>query len=240
MEDEKSVTGGFLNLTDDERHELIFRVLSNIDLSKARRALEHAAKSKLVTDFVQFLTSFSLEKVLRGLILKTAEARLQSGKLNEYDVRHLTEARDGFLSSFDAITGWSDNPEHRQVALTAVLSAFAIGLHGQAQEDLIQGLRRVFAAHEGRRAKSIQEIIERHARDLLDRKAKTFINRRGKINSRGTAAAIFQAVKAGILELQKDDQKKVPPKWRPPKTITDDWKKKAIDRIAHRVKKIVR
>jgi hypothetical protein len=235
MNDEKPVTGYFLNLTDDERHEFISGVLSNIDFSKARR-LEHAAKSKLVTDFVQFLTTFSLERVLRGLILKTVEDGLQRCDLDRDDARFLKEGRDEFLSSFDTIASWS-NPEHRQVALTAVLSTLVIARHGQVQ-DLIQGLHRDFTKHanEARRALSIQEIIERRARDLWGKKSSSSSF---KSNDLGTANKIYDDVTADLRELQKRP-KKVPPTWRPLENPTGDDKNKAINRIAGRLKRIER
>jgi hypothetical protein len=135
MKDEKSFIG---SLTDDKRHALT-EALSNIDFSKAKlalesRASEHAAKSKLITDFLQFIKDFSLEKAVRGLILKVAEEKLQRDGLDKDDARYLTEARTQFLSSFDATMGWCETPKQRQSALTAILSASAIGSHGQDQK----------------------------------------------------------------------------------------------------------
>jgi hypothetical protein len=235
MNDEKPVTGYFLNLTDDERHELISGVLSNIDFSKVRRALEHAAKSKLVTDFVQFLTDFSLERVLRGLILKTAEDGLQRCDLDKDDARHLTEGRDKFLSSFDTIASWS-NPEHRQVALTAVLSTLVIALHGQVLEELIQGLRRDFTrpANKARRAAGVDEIIESRARILWHR-WDSF-----KYNDLGTAKKIHKDVVADLQDCISTVPNKIPPKWHPVKSPSANSDRTEIGRIAKRVAKIVR
>jgi hypothetical protein len=238
MEDEKPVTGYFLNLTDDERHELISGVLSNIDFSKARRALERAAKSKLITDFVQFLTDFSLERVLRGLILKTAEDGLQRCGLDKDDARYLTEGRDKFLSSFDTIASWS-NPEHRQVALTAVLSALVIALHGEVQVDLIhliQGLRRDFTrpANKARKAAGVDEIIRSRARILWDRWGSF------KYNDLGTAKKIHKDVVADLQDCISTGPNKIPPKWHPVESPDANSDQKEIGRIVKRVAKIVR
>ena len=235
MNDEKPVIGDFLNLTDNERHELISGVLSNIDFSKARRALEHAGKSKLVTDFVQFLTNFSLERVLRGLILKTAEDRLQRCDLDKDDARYLTEGRDKFLSSFDTIASWS-NPEHRQVALTAVLSTLVIAMHGKVQEDLIKELRRGLTkpANKARHAADVDEIIESRARVFWGR-GQSF-----KYNNLGTAKKIHKAVVADLQACISTAQNKIPPKWHPVKSPDANSDRREIGRIAKRIAKIVR
>jgi hypothetical protein len=164
------------------------------------------------------------------------EDRLQSGELNKDGARHLTEQRDEFLSSFDTITGWPDNPEHRQVALTAILSAFAIALRGQVQEDLIQELRQGLTepAHEGRRASRVQEIIELRARALWGEWSSY------KDTDLGTAKTILPAVTNDLIELLKDNPKKIPQKWRPVENPNEDDNKKAISRIAGRLKRISR
>jgi chemotaxis regulatin CheY-phosphate phosphatase CheZ len=173
--------------------------------------------------------------VLRGLILKTAEDRLQRGDLDKDDARHLTEQRDEFLSSFDTITGWS-NLEHRQVALTAVLSTLVIALHGQVQEDLIQGLRRDFtrSANKARKAAGVDEIIESRAR-ILWLRWDSF-----KYNDLGTAKTIHKDVVADLQDCISTDPNKIPPKWYPVKSPNADSDRREIGRIAKRVAKIVR
>lgn len=244
-QDLNDVLDSYNDMSDEEKLALAAEILSNlnIDLSSIQRILEsesvQRALEHVATPLIQFAEKFSLKRWLRGTILKYTEDRLQSGKLNENDVRHLTEHRNEFQSRFD-----SDNPWRTEIL---ILLAFAIRSRGEASESVKQELKRDFIepAHEGRRADRVQDIIDFRALDLLKRTAKKWVNFRGKINFRGIAAAILPAVNEDILKLQNEDLMKVPSTWRVPKTIADCvkstdaeiWKKKAIDRVAHRIKK---
>jgi hypothetical protein len=140
MDDEKQTLNSFLdafyNLSPDKKYELISSL--NIDFSSIQHFLENVQRAldRVSNPLSQFAANFSLERGLRGTILKAAEDRLQSGKLNEDDVRHLTEHRDEFQSRFDSLMGGSDNPGRTDI-LFAILSAFAIGLHGEVSESIL-------------------------------------------------------------------------------------------------------